>query len=62
MPTSFYPGRKRVTQFQMFSTPGDALFYAQSRNEQWMRRRTKKGFGTDTFVKASEINKKRKTE
>jgi hypothetical protein len=58
-PGSFYPGRKRITQFLMFSTPGDALFYAQSRNEQWMRRRTKKGFGTNTFVKASELNKKR---
>jgi len=58
-PGSFYLGRKRITKFTMFSTPGDALFYAQSRNEQWMRRRTKKGFGTNTFVKASELNQKR---
>lgn len=57
-PVSYYPGRKRVTQFRYYSTAEDAEFAARKRNQSWMARRTKKGFGTDTFVKASELNKK----
>jgi len=58
-PNSFYKGRKRVTWFRLFSSSEDAQFYAQKINFNWMRRKTKKGYGTKTFVKASEINKKR---
>lgn len=61
-PTSYYKGRERVTQFRYFSTPEDAEFYANKQNVNWMRRRTKLGYGTKTFVKASELNKKRKPE
>ena len=61
-PQSFYKGRKRVTKFRYFSTASDAEWNAKVRNEQWMRRRTKRGYGTNTFVKASELNKKRNTE
>lgn len=57
-PGSFYPGRKRVTQFRFFSTAEDAAWNAKVRNEQWMRKRTRRGYGTDSFVKASELNKK----
>lgn len=58
-PETFYKGRKRVTKFRYYSTAEDAAFHARIRNEQWMRRRTKRGYGTDTFVKASKINKKK---
>jgi hypothetical protein len=58
-PKTFYKGRKRVTHFRYYSTPEDAAFHARIRNEQWMRRRTKKGYGTDTFVQASKLNKKK---
>lgn len=61
-PQSFYPGRKRVTKFSYFPTAEDASWNARLRNEQWMRRRTKKGYGTNTFVTAGELNKKRITE
>ena len=46
----------------LLSTASDAEWNAKVRNEQWMRRRTKRGYGTNTFVKASELNKKRNTE
>ncbi len=58
-PNSFYPGRKRVTKFRYYPSAEEAEFVARRRNEQWMRRRTKKGYGTDTFVKAKDLNKKR---
>jgi len=58
-PGSFYPGRKRVTKFRYYSTAEDAEFAARKRNQSWMRRRTKKNYGTDTFVKASDLHKKK---
>jgi hypothetical protein len=58
-PNSYYIGRKRVTKFRFFPTAEDAQFNARLRNEQWMRRRTKRGYGTDTFVKASDLHKKK---
>ena len=58
-PDSFYSGRKRVTKFRFFPTPGDAEWNARKRNVEWMRRRTKKGYGTITFVPASKLNLKR---
>lgn len=58
-PQTFYPGRERVTKFTYFSTAEDAEFAARKKNLNWMARKTKKGFGTDTFVKASELNQKR---
>ena len=59
-PKTYYKGRERVTRFQYYSTAEDAEFAARKRNQSWMRKRTKKGYGTDTFVKASELNKKKK--
>lgn len=61
-PQTYYKGRERVTRFRYFSTPEDAEYHANLHNVNWMRRRTKKGYGTDTFVRASELNKRRKTE
>ncbi len=58
-PQTFYKGRKRVTKFRYYSTAEDAEWAARKRNVEWMRRKTKKGYGTITFVKASRLNLKR---
>ena len=58
-PQSFYPGRKRVTKFQYFPSAEDAAWNAKKRNVNWMKRRTKKGYGKVSFVKASWLNLKR---
>jgi hypothetical protein len=57
-PQTFYKGRERVTKFSYYSTPEDAAYAANRHNVNWIRRRTKRGYGTSTFVKASDLMKK----
>ncbi len=56
LPKSYIKSRKRITKFSFYPTAEMAQFIAQKRNQNWMRRKTKSGFGTSTFVKGSELN------